>query len=286
MPTPRPSLPDPAAGPVAERLLPLLAEIAPGAQVRRMLPQRARRRVGPWVFVDHFGPGPVRDVPPHPHTGLQTVTWLFDGAMRHVDSLGSDVILRPGQLNWMTAGAGVAHAELEVPEAGPVHGMQLWIALPAATAGGPAAFGHHAELPRVRGAALLMGEVEGERSPARADWPALGLELRGPIGLGLPADHEHAVAVAEGRFEVGGVAVGPGELLYLGRGRPHLQIDGAGKALLLGGLPLPDPLIMWWNFVVPSADALALAREAWMAGRLCPPVAGTALPPLPAPPLP
>src|SRR5690349_10773592 len=178
--------------------------------VVRTLPTKDRRMVGAWCFVDHFGPETVSDggmrVPPHPHTGLQTVTWLFDGEVRHTDSLGSDQLVRGGQLNLMTAGRGVAHAEETPSGAGAtLHGLQLWVALPEATRHGEPDFEHHASLPRLepgRGVevTVLLGELGGERSTARADTPIVGAELvvDGQATIDLRPDFEHALVVVDG----------------------------------------------------------------------------------------
>lgn len=260
-------------------LLPSRDATVGGMAVRRALPRRQRRTVGAWCFADHFGPvGPsaAMRVGPHPHTGLHTVTWLVDGQVVHRDSLGSEQVIRPGQLNLMTAGHGVSHAE-ESPgdHAGDLHGVQLWVAQPEATRHGPPAFEHHAELPRISlGAAVatvLVGEVGGERSPARADSPVLGTELAGPRGrsvVPLEAGFEHALVVLEGEVTVGGTSIAPRALAYLGEGRESLTIDAAGTmlALLLGGEPLTEDIVMGWNFVARSRDEIARAAADWNAG--------------------
>ncbi|TNH31837.1 pirin family protein, partial [Micromonospora orduensis] len=198
--------------------------------VRRLLPQRPRRMVGAWCFVDHFGPDdvaqrPGMEVPPHPHTGLQTVTWLLDGEIIHRDSLGSVQAIRPGQLNVMTSGQGIAHSERSPAVHPPVmHGVQLWVALPDPARAGAAAFAHHADLPRWRDGeldvTLLVGELAGERSPAVVHTPLMGaqLELGGtaPTTLPLRPDFEYALLAMSGSAEAAGVGFEPGALLYLG----------------------------------------------------------------------
>jgi hypothetical protein len=274
-----------------------------GMAVRRALPRRRRRTVGAWCFADHFGPAAppaAMQVGPHPHTGLQTVTWLVEGEVLHRDSLGSEQLIRPGQLNLMSAGHGVAHAE-ERPAAygGGTHGAQLWVAQPEATRDGPPAFEHHAELPRVAvGDAVvtvLVGEVAGERSPARTDTPLVGAELAspgGPVSLPLEPAFEHALVVLEGTVVVGGDAagggpvardsgagdaaggtasgatVGPGVLAYLGEGRPDLALDAPGpvRLLVLGGRPFGEPIVMSWNFVGRSHEEVDRAAADWNAG--------------------
>ncbi len=249
--------------------------------VRRALPTRGRRTVGPWCFVDHMGPitfatGNGVSVPPHPHLGLQTVTWLFDGAVLHRDSLGSEQLIRPGQLNLMTAGAGIAHAE-EDPggDTDRLHGMQLWVAQPEATRWGAPAFEHHRELPRVdvdHGAAtVLVGAFAGAASPARRDTDHVGVELdlrAGTTVLAVDPSHEHALVVARGEPSVGGVTVAPGRLAYLAPGADELVIVSATPtlALLVGGVPFDEDVVLWWNFVARSRDELADAYRGWTRG--------------------
>jgi redox-sensitive bicupin YhaK (pirin superfamily) len=236
------------------------------------------------------------DIGPHPHIGLQTVTWLLSGEVLHRDSLGSEQLIRPGQLNLMTAGRGVAHSEETLPGAPPQqHGAQLWIAQPDATRDGEAAFEHHADLPRIELAGgtvtVLVGEVAGVPSPARTDTPIVGAAIAaaGALDGDLPIDptHEHAVVVLAGALDLAGGRVEPGELVYLGEGRDHLELraDAGTEALLLGGEPFAPALEMWWNFVGRTKDEMADARTSWEAddGRFGP-VAST-LGRIPAPPL-
>ncbi|WP_301547669.1 pirin family protein [Micromonospora sp. C95] len=270
--------------------------------VRRLLPQRTRRLVGAWCFVDHFGPDdvaerPGMEVPPHPHTGLQTVSWLLDGEILHRDSLGNQQPIRPGQLNVMTSGHGIAHSERSPAQHPPLmHGVQLWVALPDGARAGAPDFAHHAELPRWRDGdldvTLLVGELAGERSPARVHTPLLGaqLELAGPALTGLPLrrDFEYALLALDGAGEVDGLPLTPGALLWLGSGRDALSLRGepGSRLMLLGGTPFEEPLVMWWNFVGRDHDEIAAAREDWMAGRRFGVVADDPDPPLPAPVLP
>ncbi|GIJ31397.1 hypothetical protein Vse01_05450 [Micromonospora sediminimaris] len=270
--------------------------------VRRLLPQRTRRLVGAWCFVDHFGPDdvaqrPGMEVPPHPHTGLQTVTWLLDGEILHRDSLGNQQPIRPGQLNVMTSGHGIAHSERSPAEHPPLmHGVQLWVALPDEARAAGADFAHHAELPRWRDGdldvTLLVGELAGERSPARVHTPLLGaqLELAGSAvaGLSLRRDFEYALLALDGAGEVDGLPLAPGALLWLGAGRDVLRLGGepGSRFMLLGGIPFEEPLVMWWNFVGRDHDEIVAAREDWMAGRRFGVVADDPDPPLPAPALP
>jgi redox-sensitive bicupin YhaK (pirin superfamily) len=270
--------------------------------VRRLLPQRQRRMVGAWCFVDHFGPDdvaerPGMEVPPHPHTGLQTVTWLLDGEIVHRDSLGTVQPIRPGQLNVMTSGHGIAHSERSPAAHPPVmHGVQLWLALPDAARAGAAHFAHHADLPLWRDddldVTLLVGELGGERSPAVTHTPLVGAQLTadGAASARLPLrpDFEYGLLAMSGSARVGEVPLTPGALLYLGAGRRSLTVDVAAgsRLLLLGGTPFEEPLVMWWNFVGRSHEEIVAAREDWTAGRRFGTVADDAVPPLPAPALP
>ena len=267
---------DHAEGPVVELAPGRLTQVG-SRPVRRVRPQRPRRTVGSWCFLDHAGP--VRGVPgqsfgigPHPHMGLQTVTWLLAGELLHLDSLGSEQLIRPGQLNLMTAGHGVAHAEEDPARAEEVHAVQLWVAQPDGTRDGPAAFEHHAELPRLdldhAEATVLVGSFAGADSPARRDTEHMGAELalRGPsTTVPLRPDYEHALVVLEGSVVVDGVPVQPGVLAYLGLGRDQcrLQVAAPARALLLGGVPFPEPILMWWNFVGRTREEISEARRQW-----------------------
>jgi len=251
-----------------------------GLPVVRSLPRRERRTIGAWCFVDHFGPADVADasmlVGPHPHIGLHTVTWVLEGEVVHHDSLGSEQLIKPGQLNLMTAGQGVAHAE-ETPKGstGALHGLQLWVAQPEATRSGPAAFEHHSSLPEaVIGplvATVLVGEVGGIRSPARTDSPLVGAEVlvAGRTELPLDPAFEHGLLVVDGPVSVDGVVVPPGAFGYLAPGRDGIGLepttDNAGRLLLLGGVPFPEPIVMWWNFVARTREEMVQARQDWEA---------------------
>lgn len=246
-------------------------------QVRRALPRKGRRTVGAWCFADHMGPADVDehsgiDIGPHPHIGLQTVTWLIDGQVLHRDSLGSEQVIEPGQLNLMTAGHGVSHAEEHTGRyRGSLHGIQLWVAQPDATRHGPAAFEHHAELPRADldggVATVLVGTFGNLTSPARHDTPLLGidLDLRQGTTVPLRADFEHAIVVLDGAVMVDGSPVVPGQLAYLGLGRDELHLDVAERtrAVLLGGEPFDEEILMWWNFVARSRSEIDEAHAAW-----------------------
>jgi hypothetical protein len=296
---------------LAGRLVPL----GRYAMVRRFLPHRARPTVGAWCFVDHYGPddvtsGPGMAIPPHPHCGLQTVSWLLEGEVLHRDSLGSEQLIRPGQLNLMTAGRGIAHSEQSPAERPPaLHGVQLWIASPDATRDGPARFDHHADLPVLRlGPAtvtVLAGSLGGAASPARVETPLVGADVTvdegGEVELDLEPGFEHAVVTLSGAAEVDGRALGEHTMAYLGCGRSALRLTataGAGtRLLLLGGTPFEEPLVMWWNFVGRTHEDVDAARRDWQqeidGGRVVAhddgrfgAVVDADAGPLPAPPLP
>ena len=249
-----------------------------GQSVRRALPIRGRRTVGAWCFADHIGPSIVDGggglgIGPHPHIGLQTVTWLLAGRILHRDSLGSEQLIRPGQLNLMTAGNGVAHAE-ESPDgaSGELHGIQLWVAQPERTRHGAPAFEHHPNLPQLEMdgavATVIVGTFAGVTSPARCDTDHAGADLlihRGRTVLPLRPDYEYAIVVLEGGVAIGDEMLTPGHLGYLGENRSELALSAPTptRLLLLGGVPFESPIIMWWNFVGRTRDEIDAATESW-----------------------
>jgi redox-sensitive bicupin YhaK (pirin superfamily) len=249
-----------------------------GQTVRRALPRRGRRTVGAWCFADHIGPslldgGPGLGIGPHPHIGLQTVTWLLAGEILHRDSLGFEQPIRPGQLNLMTAGNGVAHAE-ETPLNAPpeLHGIQLWVAQPERTRHGAPAFEHHPELPvaELPGAlaTVMVGEFAGVTSPARRDTDHVGVDLAlrpGATLVPLRPDYEYAIVVLEGAVGIGDQVVAPGNLAYLGEYRDELPLtaDVPTRLILLGGVPFESPILMWWNFVGRTREEIDAATESW-----------------------
>jgi redox-sensitive bicupin YhaK (pirin superfamily) len=288
-------------GPVTELVAGREVALGRYTVVRRLLPDRVRRMVGAWCFLDHFGPDSVVNlpgmrVPPHPHIGLQTVTWLLAGEVLHRDSLGNTQTIRPGQLNLMTSGHGIAHSEESPGERPPLlHGLQLWIALPDDARHGPAAFAHHADLPAYTAAgvtgAVVIGELAGVRSPALVHTPLVGADLvvDADAEISLRPDFEYAVLVTEGSATVAGTPLVPGALLYLGSGRTSLPVTaaGPGRLFLLGGEPFTEELVMWWNFVGRSHTEIVAARGDWAAAsERFGVVHGYAGDPLPAPPLP
>ncbi len=267
-----------------------------GMKVTRTLPDRDIRMVGAWCFLDHYGPEEATmRVPAHPHTGLQTVSWLLAGEVLHRDCLGSDQVIRPGQLNLMTAGRAISHSE-ESPRDTELHGVQLWVALPSAHRRTAPHFEHHPVLPSLTGpgftATVLMGELGDVVSPARTYTPLTGAEvsLAGGVETRIPLrpDFEYAVLSLSGTAEVCGTDLAPGPLLYLGTGRSELALRGAGTArlLLLGGEPFEERIVMWWNFVGRDHEEIVRFRREWMSGDTFGTVPGTAGAPLPAPELP
>ena len=249
--------------------------------VQRALPRRQRRTVGAWCFVDLFGPASVTeqggiDIGPHPHIGLHTVTYLLDGQVLHRDSLGSEQVIRPGQVNLMTAGRGVVHAEEPTGHyRGTMQGVQLWVAQPDATRGGEPDFAHLAELPQVEvdGARItvLVGALEEASSPARQDTPLVGADVELPAGvveLALDPSYEHALVVLRGQLLVEGRLVERTRTAYLDPGRASVGLaspEGA-RVLLLGGEPFGEELLMWWNFVGRSREEVAEASRQWVDG--------------------
>ncbi|MEV6672551.1 pirin family protein [Streptomyces sp. NPDC051162] len=293
---------DVAARPVRELLPAKRVPLGESTVVRRLLPSLGRRMVGAWCFVDHYGPDdiaqePGMQVPPHPHMGLQTVSWLHDGEVLHRDSLGSLQTLRPGRLGLMTAGSAIAHSEESPREhARLLHGAQLWVALPDAHRHTTPAWEHHAELPLVTGgglrATVIMGELDGAASPATTFSPLVGADVTLPAGasarLPVRPDFEYAALTMSGEAEVDGVRLAPGSMLYLGCGRSELPLrtDVDSSFMLLGGEPFEEHIVMWWNFVGRSNDDIAQARSDWMKGSRFGEVKGYDGAPIPAPELP
>ena len=270
-----------SAGPALDLLPGREVILGESTRVRRLLPTLGRRMIGAWAFVDHYGPDDIADgsgmqVAPHPHTGLQTVSWLLEGAVHHRDSLGSDVQFGPGQLALMTAGHGIAHSE-QSPVAHPryLHGAQLWVALPAAHRETAPAFEHHATLPGWTSdgvaATVLMGSFGGAASPGTAYSPLVGVDLDMTAGadieVSLDPDFEYGLLASSGTASVEGAPLERGAMLYLGTGRSSLRLRAteATRLLLLGGEPFEERLVMWWNFVGRSGEEIADYAEQWNA---------------------
>lgn len=254
--------------------------------VRRTLPSRHRTMVGAWCFADHYGPDQVAEtggmvVPPHPHTGLQTVSWLFTGEVEHRDSLGTHAVVRPGELNLMTAGHGISHSEVSTPGTTTLHGVQLWVALPAAFADTAPQFERYAAEPvEVDGATVSVfigslsvpGRDEVMASPVTTWSPLLGAEVTLPPGgrltLAVDPAYEHGVLVDGGPVHVEGRQTDRAELAFVAAGRDRLEIvagDDGGRVVLLGGEPFAEQIVMWWNFIGRSHDDVAAARAQWQA---------------------
>ena len=267
-----------------QTLSPHPKDLGGGFTVSRLLPSSACPSVGPFIFFDHFGPveaGPAdnHDVRPHPHIGLATVTYLFEGAMVHRDSLGRVQRIEPGAINWMTAGRGIVHSERTPDDLRGVvrrsHGLQLWVALPAADEECEPAFEHTpaAAIPRfeVGGAQLrlLVGEAFGQRSPVAVRSPTLYLdiELSAGDGFPLPPAEERAVYVIEGDAQIDGEDIPPGRMVVLDAGEePMLSADGPARVVLIGGAPL-GPRHIWWNLVSSRRERIVQAADDWAAQR-------------------
>lgn len=255
-----------------------------GARVRRVLPRRRLRTIGAWCFADHMGPAAVTEkggleIGPHPHVGLQTVTWLLDGAVLHRDSLGSEQLIRPGQVNLMTAGRGVVHSEENSGTyRGTLHGMQLWVAQPDTHRHGEPGFEHHQQLPEVEfgntTATVFAGELVGARSPAAFSSELLGAQLTmrpGITHVPLRTDFEHAIVALDRPVSVHGeiaeprTATSPGQIAALSAGRSEIELTAhaPSRVMLLGGVPFPEPVFMWWNFVARNADEVSTFYSDW-----------------------
>ncbi|MFC9699812.1 pirin family protein [Streptomyces sp. NPDC056943] len=247
--------------------------------VRRTLPQRARTLIGAWCFADHYGPDRVADsggmdVAPHPHTGLQTVSWLFSGEIEHRDSLGTHAFVRPGEINLMTGGHGISHTEVSTPGTAVLHGVQLWVALPDEHRHAPRDFQHHAPRPlRVDGAELrvFLGTLAGRTSPVRTFTPLLGAEVLldagATVALDVDPGFEHGLLVDEGDIRLDGTPLRPAELGYAAPGRTTLTLTNdsgrPARTVLLGGPPFAEEIVMWWNFIGRSHQDVVEAREEW-----------------------
>jgi hypothetical protein len=280
-------------------------DLGDGFEVRRALPSARRRMVGPFIFLDQMGPAVFRsgkglDVRPHPHIGLATVTYLFDGEILHRDSLGTVQPIRPGEVNWMTAGQGIAHSERTSPEnraaGGRLFGMQAWVALPKQHEEAAPAFVHHDAdaIPLLEGEGvrlrLITGALYGKRSPVRtlSEMFYADAALEAGARLGLPAEHEErALYLVEGSVELDGMTFSPGELLVFRPGSElTVRATTPARMLFLGGEPMDGPRHIFWNFVSSSRERLEEAKADWKAGRFGPVPQETEFIPLPEEPLP
>jgi redox-sensitive bicupin YhaK (pirin superfamily) len=247
--------------------------------VRRTLPQRSRTLIGAWCFADHYGPDDVAGtggmvVPPHPHTGLQTASWLFSGEIEHRDSLGSHAYVRPGELNLMTGGHGISHSEVSTERTTVLHGVQLWVALPHEHRDTGRDFRHYApECVRADGSEIrvFLGSLAGSHSPVPTFTPLLGAEIvlapRAVLTLDVDPAFEHGLLVDQGRVRLADTPLERAELGYVQPGVASLTLrnesDGTARAVLLGGTPFEEEIVMWWNFIGRSHDDIVRAREDW-----------------------
>ncbi|MCX5087575.1 bifunctional pirin family protein/GNAT family N-acetyltransferase [Streptomyces sp. NBC_00365] len=247
--------------------------------VRRTLPQRARTLIGAWCFADHYGPDDIAEtggmeVAPHPHTGLQTVSWLFSGEIEHRDSLGSHAYVRPGELNLMTGGHGISHSEVSTPRTTILHGVQLWVALPEEHRHAERNFQHHVPEPlRIDEAEIrvFLGSLAGQESPVATFTPLLGAEIvlepRATVTFAVDPGFEHGLLVDHGDVRMAGTLLRPAELGYAQPGATALTLtnesDGPARTVLLGGTPFEEQIVMWWNFIGRSHEDIVRAREDW-----------------------
>lgn len=250
-------------------------------RVRRTIPQRKRSLIGAWCFLDHYGPEDVAmsggmNVAAHPHTGLQTVSWLFSGEIEHRDSAGFHAFVKPGELNLMTSGQGISHSERSTPETTLLHGAQLWVALPESSRHGEKTFEHYVpEVIHGDGwqAQVFMGSLAGATSPVHTHTPLVGAELRFEAGtaftFAIDERFEHGVLVDAGDVRINGASVPVTTLAYLAPGHEHVTItvaeDSPARLLLIGGEPFPEEIVMWWNFIGRNHEEIAQARADWQA---------------------
>jgi len=268
---------------IETHIVPRIRDLGDGFQVRRALPDAKRRSVGPFVFFDQMGPtklapGTGLDVRPHPHIGLATVTYLFEGEILHRDSLGSVQAIRPGEVNWMTAGRGIVHSERSPDAAravGPsLFGLQTWIALPAEEEESEPAFSHHEGLPQVQESGvsvqLILGDLLGLSSPVPIVSPTFYAEvvLDRERRFAVPARHEErGIHVVEGIVEIGAARIGAGEMAVLETGaEASVRAHERARFMVFGGAPL-GRRYLWWNFVSSRVDRIHAAADDWKAGR-------------------
>jgi redox-sensitive bicupin YhaK (pirin superfamily) len=274
-----------AGGAAAEPVvLPFTAVPLGGARamtVRRSLPQRRRSLIGAWCFVDHYGPDDVAatggmQVPGHPHTGLATASWLFSGEVEHRDTTGAHAVVRPGELNLMTAGSGIAHSEFSTPDTSVLHGVQLWLALPDhARFTAPTFTNHVAEQVNVDGATALvfLGDLFGVSSPVATHTALIGAELRLPARRRVVIDvnpaHEHGFLCDTGTLQVGDLVAEPGEIAYVPRGKRQIPVTAPvdTRVVIIGGEPLGEQIVMWWNFIGRTDSEIREFRADWQRER-------------------
>ncbi|QIO04576.1 pirin family protein [Acinetobacter shaoyimingii] len=257
------------------------AEIGRGTVIKRALPSRQKRLIGAWCFLDHAGPvvfpqGDGLDVGPHPHIGLQTFTWMIEGTMMHNDSLGSKQLIRPRQVNLMTAGRGISHTEVAPDTETHMHAAQLWIALPDDKLNIAPRFDHYPELPVVGKDGIeytvLVGEFLGKTSPVEVYTPLLGVDLTAKENvttrIALNPKFEYGFMALEGTAVINGHELNQDNLVVLEPGLEHIEIEihQNSRVLLLGGEPFESPILLWWNFVGRTHEELSIAREQWVNG--------------------
>jgi redox-sensitive bicupin YhaK (pirin superfamily) len=270
---------------IAHVVVPRTVDLGDGFSVRRALPSARSRMVGPFIFFDHFGPAEFRagnglDVRPHPHIGLATVTYLFDGEIMHRDSLGTAAAIKPGEVNWMTAGRGIVHSERTGAElrttGSPIHGLQMWVALPAEKEENEPGFAHHKidEFPMVRDdglfARVVVGSLYGVKSPVPTVHETMfaNVLLRTGAKVPLDADHEErALYVIDGTIDIAGDKFEPGRLLVFKPG-DKVTITAATDThfVIVGGAPMDGPRHIWWNFVSSRKERIEQAKAEWKAG--------------------
>jgi len=264
-----------------QHVLPRTADVG-GIPVHRVLPSRQRRLVGAWCFLDHAGPAVFKgdsaglQVGPHPHIGLQTFTWMIQGEVLHRDSLGSRQVIRPGEVNLMTAGIGISHTEESVAGERYLHAAQLWIALPEAHRQTAPRFDHYPDLPHWQegpvALTLLTGEFAGFAAPTLSFSPLVGVDLKteqtATVSLPLRSDFEYAILPLEGTCVIAGERFEANEMAFLGRGREAIDVEMSegGHAILVGGEPLNEEILIWWNFVGHSKSEIAEAQRDWESG--------------------
>ncbi len=284
--------------PVLQKIPTRIAQIGESLTIRRALPHRERRTIGAWCFLDHFGPLDLKtgemDIAPHPHIGLQTFTWTLSGEIMHRDSIGSEQIIQPGQINLMTAGKGISHSEESLPDT-LLHGVQLWIALPDMVRHMEPQFHHYASVPTFKHNGLtisvLVGEFMGQVAPTKVYSSLISLDIAADsaIDTTLPLDpnFEYGILPLVDQAEIGGEIVTQDSLLYLGKGRTqlHVNLPASSRLLLIGGEPFNEEILIWWNFVARTKEELVAATDAWNEGSAFGKVEGYHAGRLTAPPL-
>jgi redox-sensitive bicupin YhaK (pirin superfamily) len=270
---------------IAHVVVPRTVDLGDGFSVRRALPSARSRMVGPFIFFDHFGPAEFKagkglDVRPHPHIGLATVTYLFDGEIMHRDSLGTAAPIKPGDVNWMTAGRGIVHSERTGPQlrtaGSPIHGLQMWVGLPAEKEEMEAGFSHHAtdEFPMIqengKSVRVVVGSLYGANSPVPTVHETIFGDVTLQAGSNLPLDADHderAIYVIEGTVDIAGDKFGPGRLLVF-KPDDKVTITAATNThfVIVGGAPMDGPRHIWWNFVSSRKERIEQAKAEWTAG--------------------